>query len=141
MTNALRCSRLLAALGLGLLLASAAPASADGPLRLELNKMERVDGACRAFIVIRNETETGLTSLDVDLVTFEPSGVIGSRFRVELAPVPPGKTVVKSFDFEGVDCERIDRVLLNDIVRCDPLEAASCLASLELSTLAAEFFQ
>ncbi len=128
-------------LALAGLLAALPAVASDGPLRLELNKMEAVGTACRAFLVIRNETGTGLTSLDVDLVTFEPSGVIGSRFRVELAPVPEDKTVVKSFDFEGVDCERIDRVLLNDVVRCDPLDAAACLALVDLSTLTAEFFR
>lgn len=124
-----------------MLVATAAPAQSPATLSLELNKMERLDGACRAYLVIVNEGGVGLDSFDVDLVTFEPSGVIGSRFRVELAPVPSGRTVVKSFDFEGVDCNAIHRVLLNDVVHCAPLDRDQCLAAIELSTLSVEFFQ
>jgi hypothetical protein len=124
-----------------LVLPTAAPAQIEGALALELNKLEQVENACRAYLVIRNDTAADITSLDVDLVTFEPSGVIGSRFRIELAPVPATKTVVKSFDFEGVACDGVERVLLNDVVACTPHDRAACLETVELSSLAANFFK
>ena len=116
-------------------------AQVNGPLALELNKLEQVEEACRAYLVIRNGTGADLAILDVDLVTFEPSGVIGSRFRIELAPVPAAKTVVKSFDFEAVACSGIARVLLNDVVACSPIERQACLGAVELTSLGVEFFK
>ncbi|MEO1091789.1 MAG: hypothetical protein AAFX81_14240 [Pseudomonadota bacterium] len=117
------------------------PPAGPGAIGLELNKLEQVDASCRAYIVIRNDSGADLESLDVDLVTFQSQGVIGSRYRVELAPVAAEKTLVKTFDLADVECAQIERVLLNDVVTCPPFEAAACLAALELSTLSVEFFR
>jgi hypothetical protein len=108
---------------------------------VELNKLEAVDGGCRAFFVVRNDGDTAFESLDLDLVTFRPDGVVGARFQVELAPLAADKTVVKPFDFGEVDCEDIDRVLLNAVVACAPPEPAACLELIEPTSLAAEFFK
>ncbi len=124
-------------------LGTAAPGRAQSPgdpIGLELNKLEQVEGACRAYLVLRNGG-AALDSLDLDLVTFQPDGIIGARFRIELAPVPGAKTIVKSFDFEGVTCDEIDRVLLNDVVDCAPLARADCLAALQLTSLNRDFFK
>ncbi len=135
--------RLVLALpGLALLFAGTATAQpADGGIALELNKLEQVDGACRAYLVVQNPGTAAIDSLDLDLVTFQPDGVIGARFRVELAPVPAAKTLVKSFDFEGIACTEVERVLLNDVVACTPLERPACLDALKLSTLDRDFFK
>jgi hypothetical protein len=121
---------------------TAVPAAAQpAGLSLQLNKLEAVEGGCRAFFVVRNEGDTAFESLDLDLVTFRPDGVVGARFQVELAPLAADKTVVKPFDFAGVNCADIDRVLLNDVVACAPAEAAACLTMIEPTSLAAEFFK
>ncbi len=114
---------------------------ADAAIALELNKLEQVETACRAYLVVRNPRVMSLDSLDLDLVTFQPDGIIGARFRIELAPVPASKTLVKSFDFEGVDCVAIERVLVNDVVTCEPLARPECLDALKLSTLNRDFFK
>jgi len=134
----------LVALSLLAAVGTAAPARAQSPsdaIGLELNKLEQVEGACRAYLVLRNGADAALDSLDLDLVTFQPDGVIGARFRIELAPVPGAKTIVKSFDFEGVTCEEIDRVLLNDVVDCAPLARPACLEALQLTSLNRDFFK
>jgi hypothetical protein len=124
-----------------LLLAAPPAAAQTGTIGLELNKLEPVENGCRAFFVVRNRTETAFTGLDLDLVTFRPDGVVGARFQVELAPLTADKTVVKPFDFAGVDCARIDRVLLNGVVSCAPAEAARCLDLIEPDSLSVEFFK
>jgi len=128
--------------------AAAEQAAAEQPtaepsatVELELNKLERIDGGCRAFLVVRNGTDTAFSSLDLDLVTFEADGIVGARFQVELAPVAPAKTVVKPFDFADVDCADIERVLLNDVVDCAPMAPEACLAAIEPQSLSAEFFK
>lgn len=110
-------------------------------LDVELNKLEAVEEGCRAFFVVRNDGDTVFESLDLDVVTFQPDGVVGARFQVELAPLAADKTVVKPFDFADVACEDIDRVLLNGVVACAPPEPAACLAMIEPTSLAAEFFK
>ncbi len=138
-------SSLRFALVLAALMPLAPPAlaqtGATGGLDLELNKLEAVEGGCRAFFVVRNDAGTAFESLDLDLVTFRPDGVVGARFQVELAPLAADKTVVKPFDFAGVDCGEIERVLLNDVVACAPPAAAACLAMIEPTSLAVEFFK
>ena len=129
------------ALVLSLLLAAPAAFAQSGTVELELNKLEPVDDGCRAFFVVRNTSDTAFESLDLDLVTFRPDGVVGARFQVELAPLAADKTVVKPFDFAGVDCGAIDRVLLNGIVACAPLAPATCLAMIAPSSLGPEFFK
>ena len=126
---------------LSFLLAAPAAFAQTGSIALELNKLEPVDDGCRAFFVVRNGSDTAFESLDLDVVTFRPDGVVGARFQVELAPLAADKTVVKPFDFAGVDCAAIDRVLLNGIVACAPREAAACLAMIEPSSLGPEFFK
>jgi hypothetical protein len=135
-------SSLRFALVLASLIAPSSPALAQtAGLGLELNKLEAVEGGCRAFFVVRNDGDTAFESLDLDLVTFRPDGVIGARFQVELAPLAADKIVVKPFDFAGVNCGDIERVLLNDVVACAPPEPAACLAMIEPTSLAAEFFK
>ncbi len=130
------------ALLLALVLAPLAPAAAQPtPIDLQLNKLEAIEGGCRAFFVVRNGSDVAFDSLDLDLVTFQPDGVIGARFQVELAPLAADKTVVKPFDFAGVGCEAIDRVLLNGVVACGPPTPTACLERLAPSSLGVDFFR
>lgn len=94
------------------------PAAAEQDLKIELNKLESVEGACRAYMVFENTTGDAFQSLKLDLVMFDPNGVINKRLAVEGGPLPAGKTSVKLFDIKGVSCADVDRVLLNDVLSC-----------------------
>ncbi len=105
-------------------------AASGGPVMLELNKLEPTSGAggCQAFMLIENGADA-LESLNVDLVMMDRDGVIARRLAVELGPLRQGKTSVKVFRIEGVECGRIGGVLLNDVLACAPLpEAGDCFA-------------
>lgn len=91
-----------------------------GGLRLELNRLEPVAEACRAYLLIENGSPDAYRSLKLDLFAFDTEGVIAKRLAVEAGPVAPRKTSVKLFDFSGVACERFSRVLLNDVIACEP---------------------
>jgi hypothetical protein len=109
----------------------AATASAATPqLEIELNKLEAVDGACRAYLVFRNTTEATFSSLRLDLVLFGKDGVIARRLAVEAAPLAAGKTSVKLFDVQGLTCGDVGQMLLNDIVACKDAtgDRADCAA-------------
>jgi hypothetical protein len=86
---------------------------------IELNKLESVSDACRAYLVFENRTDTAFDPFKLDLVMFDGDGVIAKRVAVEAGPLPAGKTSVKLFDVTGLGCANIRRVLLNSVMACD----------------------
>lgn len=132
---------------------ASAPASSDaqetssedpGSLRVELNKLEALESACRAYLLFENGTDLQFSSLKLDLVMFDPEGVINRRLAVEGGPLPAGKTSVKLFDIDGVACGSVDRVLLNGILACRDAQGdrSDCLALIETgSRSSADFFK
>jgi hypothetical protein len=117
--------------------AAAGTPPAAGQISLELNKLEAQDKSCRAYLVVNNEGQTVYQSFKLDLVMFQPDGVIGKRFALDLAPIKAGKKTVKLFDLDGVACDKVGNFLVNDIMECkaDNNAAEDCLSRLALSSL------
>ena len=118
--------------------------SGAGGLRVELNKLEPMDSACRAYLLFENRTSGDFSSLKLDLVMFNPEGIINRRLAVEGGPLPAGKTSVKLFDIQGVACDSVDRVLLNGVLACSDAQGdrSDCLALIETgSRSTADFFK
>jgi len=92
--------------------------SEEAGIAIELNKLEEVDGACRAFLVIENGMGAGFETLALDLVVFDANGVIAERLAVDLAPLAAGKTSVKAFDIAGLACADAGRFLMNGVLDC-----------------------
>jgi hypothetical protein len=122
-----------AALALGVWFGSG-PLLAATPVTIELNKLETVESACRAYLVFRNATQSSFSAFRLDLVLFGKDGVISRRLAVEAAPLAPGRTSVKLFDIQGVGCGDISQVLLNDIVACKDAsgDRTDCMGSVDL---------
>ncbi|MCE4222427.1 Tat pathway signal protein [Methylobacterium sp. C25] len=115
----------------------AKPAASAGPaLKLELNRLEPAGENCRTYLLVDNAKGSALKSLKVDLFAFDTEGVAQKRLAVELGPVQERKTVVRLFDFPGIACPKIGRVLLNDVLACEGGEASreSCLERIETSS-------
>jgi hypothetical protein len=106
-------------------------------ITLELNKLEAQDKSCRAYLVVGNDGQTAYQSFKLDLVMFQPDGIIGKRFALDLAPIRAGKKTVKLFDLDGVACDKVGSFLVNDIMECkaDNATADDCLSRLALSSL------
>ena len=115
----------------------AAGAEAGG-LGVELNKLETYDKGCRAYVVINNAGDTAYQAVKLDLVLFQPDGVIARRFAVDLAPLKATKKSVKLFDIDGLACDKISSVLVNDVMECkaDAGPVVDCLAKMTLSSVA-----
>lgn len=96
----------------------AGPAAGAEGLKIELNKLEEADGACRAYLLFENMTAGSFQSLKLDLVMFGLDGVITKRLAIEGGPLPKDKTSVKLFEIGGLKCETIGRILLNDVINC-----------------------
>jgi hypothetical protein len=112
------------------------PVLAQEGLKIELNKLESVEGACRAYMLFENKSGTAFDSLKLDLVMFDPNGVINKRLAVEGAPLPVGKTSVKLFDIKDLACAEVDRILLNDVLSCrGPAgEISDCLVDIDTTS-------
>ena len=111
---------------------------------VELNKVEQLDNACRAYLLFENGHSSRFEEFRLDLVLFDGEGVIARRIAVEAAPLRADRAVVKLFDLSDLQCESIDRVLLNDIGPCADEEGArqDCVDLVELrSRTNIEFFQ
>jgi hypothetical protein len=116
--EARRGAALLAVLAAITLAATPVHAAPESGMRVELNKLEAVNGACRAYMVFANETGRAFDAFKLDLVMFDPAGVIAERLALAAGPLPAGKTSVKLFDVEGRSCGEIDRMLLNTVMTC-----------------------
>ena len=113
--------------------ASKAPAAPA----LELNRLQAVDGGCRLHVVVSNTQARRHDTFQLDLVVFDGDGVIARRIALDASPVRPNKTSVYAFDVDGLDCERIGKVLLNDVIGCATETAGSdCVAAVPVSSRA-----
>lgn len=116
----------------------AAPAAKSDvpPLKIELNRLEPAGEACRTYMLVDNSRGPALKSLKVDLFAFDTEGVAQKRLAVELGPVQEKKTVVRLFDFAGLACPKIGRLLLNDVLACEGGDATreTCLERIEPAT-------
>jgi hypothetical protein len=111
-----------------------ATAQDGAPIRIELNKLTPREGACEAYLVLRNPGGAALETLRLDLVMFDGDGVIARRLAVEAGPVLPDKTSVRAFLIDGLACEAVGTMLLNDVAACADVSGprADCLGMLAL---------
>lgn len=126
------------AIALAVAVGFAAKAFAAGPaVSIELNKLETQGTSCRSFLVIQNDSDTALQNLKLDLIIFQTDNVIARRFAIDLAPLKAKKKSVKLFDLDGLACDKIGSMLINDVVECKadqgPLE--DCLAGITVKSL------
>lgn len=122
------------------------PSYGQEGVRIELNKLEPLETACRAYLLFENRTSGDFQSLKLDLVMFDSEGIINRRLAVEGGPLPAGKTSVKLFDIDGISCDAVHRVLLNAALTCNGAEGErereNCLRMIETSSrTGAEFFK
>jgi len=114
------------------------PVSDAPALRLDLNKVEALESACRIFFLLQNEGAEDYRRLTFDLVFFDRSGIVDRRLSVDAAPLPAGKTSLKQFDVPGMDCATVTSLLLNAVLACEAEQdlGAACLQGLTLQSRA-----
>lgn len=120
---------------------AAAPAPA-GPT-VELNRLEDAGAGCRLTLVVANPGPQRFEELKLDLVLFDPDGVVARRLAVETGPVRANKTVVRLFDAADLSCAKIGRLLLNDVVACadESGPVAGCVDRIATTSRAAVPFE
>lgn len=134
---------LLLALGLALLAAAppaaaqdtAQDASGDGKVSIELNKVETVDGECRAYFVNRNGTDISFDDIRYNIYIFDENDIIQRYVTLFTGAMKPGKTSVWQFDIADKTCESISWILLNDIRSCEHENGPADLDCLSLISI------
>jgi len=120
------------------ILFGASEAAANPSLDVELNKIEDAGGQCSASFVMQNHMGATLDQLRIDLYVFDKGGVIMRRVYLDTGPMRDGKTTVASFAVVDQPCEKIGRLLVNDIPTCKDGGGTTldCLGGLNLSSKA-----
>ncbi|MDE4273209.1 hypothetical protein PXK30_04360 [Phaeobacter gallaeciensis] len=111
-----------------------------GPLLVELNKTEEIDGGgCRAFFLFRNQTGKSFAGFEMSLAILDAGGVIDRLLSVDAAPLPVQRTTLKLFEIPDIACSNISEILLHDITSCQPQneEQMDCFPILRLESRAA----
>lgn len=111
----------------------------DGPLVVELNKLEEGEGGvCRAFFLFRNETGRSFEGFELSFAILNTSGVIDQLLTVDASPLPVSRTTLKLFEFPDVACGDIAELLLHDIGACRPQngEEMDCFVFMRLDSKA-----
>ena len=128
---------------LGIFLALAAGSALAEPLvKIDLNKLEPREDACRAYFVVENGTENNFAEFTLDLFLFGADGVVTKRIVVDSAPLDVAKTRVRPVDFREVNCDNVSMILMNDIIKCKDGtgERQDCVSLVELSNRTAAKF-
>ena len=108
----------MTALVLSLSAANSGPWAAERDVILELNKLEPIEKACRAYFVIKNQSGDQFEDIKLDIFIFGKEDVISRRFAISTGELRPGKTVVRLFDIPDLDCGTVGRFLLNEVISC-----------------------
>ncbi len=126
-----RCTmRVLAALAAtGLLLCGMAQMSAaakdtdaavaGGTLAIELNAANQQQSACRLSFLVKNGMQLKLSSLVIELVLFGHDGTLLRLMSASVGAMPVSKTRLKQYDVQDLACDRIGRILLNEVTSCE----------------------
>ena len=106
---------------------------------IELNKVEDVDGGCKAWFVFQNKLGAALDRFNLDLFKFDKDGVIVGRLLIEILPMRNGKTRVTVYRLHDGPCSGLSRVLVNDILECRAAGNGEldCLAGLSVMSRSA----
>lgn len=129
-------SRCLALLSASLLAVSPAMAQNEGAFRLELNKLESVDGGCRLTFVAFNGTGVNLEQTSYDVAVFDDTNAVSDRLILEFGTLPENKTRVVQFLLNRA-CTQISRLLLNEAEEClgaDGQSSRICMDALQASS-------
>jgi len=101
-------------------------------LALELNALTPSETGCRVTFLATNKLGTELTRSAFEIALFGAGGGIERLVSLDFKAMPEGKTRVLQFDIGELGCDKVSRVLINDVVACEGtgLDPKVCLAGL-----------
>jgi hypothetical protein len=101
------------------------PALAAAP-KLELNKTQQMDTACRLTFTARSEQT--VESLVLETVLFETDGSVNLLTLFDFQSLPGGALRVRQFDVPDIQCDQIGQILFNGVHACRLHNGDTCEA-------------
>lgn len=109
--------------------------SAEQPgLSIELSAADDVGSACRLSFLIQNGTGADIDQAVYEMVLFGREGQVALMTLLDFKALPSGRPRVRQFQFEGMACADVTRVLINGAQTCEAVDAGVCIDRLELTT-------
>jgi hypothetical protein len=101
-------------------------------LALELNALTSSETGCRVTFLATNRLGTELNRSAFEIALFGAGGGIERLVSLDFKAMPEGKTRVLQFDIGELGCDKVSRVLINDVVACEGtgLDPKVCLGGL-----------
>lgn len=103
-------------------------------LTLELSAAEDIGGACRMSFLATNSHGTDITQAVFEVVLFNASGSVAQMTLLDFRELPTGRPRVRQFQFDGMGCADVPRILINGAATCDGLAVGGCLENLLLNS-------
>lgn len=125
-------------LAAALLLPSLALAQDKPSLALELNALQPADAGCRVTFLATNGLGSAIDKATFEVALFGAEGGLDRLVSLDFQKLTPGKTKVLQFELNGLDCNSVSRILVNDVTACqgEGLAANACLDALTTSSRA-----
>jgi hypothetical protein len=116
--------------------ATAAAQQATPSLALEFNALEPSDNGCRLTFVVNNGFPNALNRAAFEIAMFNTDGLVDRLTVLEFRELPAGKTKVTRFNLAGADCNKIGRILVNEVTDCtgEGVDKGACRAALKTNS-------
>ncbi len=115
-------------------LAAQSQSAEDPGLAIELSAADDVGSACRLSFLIQNGTGSDIDQAVYEMVLFGREGQVALMTLLDFKALPSGRPRVRQFQFDGMTCADVTRVLINGAQTCEAEDAGACIDRLELST-------
>jgi len=104
---------------------------------IELSTAEVVGDACRLSFVVQNGFDHDIASSVYETVLFNTAGQVAKLTLLDFQDLPAGRMRVRQFQFAGLACSEISRVLINGADTCEGegLPQGACDKGLTLRSL------
>ena len=124
-----------------IVLSVAAPAAAEEvavepKLSVELNTAQTTDTACRLSFLIQNNHPADIEKAAYEAVLFNAEGGVQQLTLLDFGSLPSGRARVRQFEFAGMACTDLSRILINGASTCEAAELGAdvCATTLELTS-------
>lgn len=109
-------------------------ATAPGSIKIELNRTDQMDGACRLTFTAQNGLGTDVSGMVLETVLFDATGGVITLSLFDFQSLPKDKPRVRQFDLAGTQCAGLGQILINGVARCDGADPATCQGALQLGS-------
>ncbi|WFE75720.1 hypothetical protein [Roseinatronobacter sp. S2] len=108
--------------------------AADPALHIRLDQATQLQQDCQLVFVLENRMGTGIDALQAETVLLSAENRVLRLSLLDFQSLPEDALRVRSFQFSGLACDQIGRVLFNAVGPCTPLGAGECTAALHVGS-------